>query len=232
MAHSHEKFEASHVREHFDEIAPGYDALKKRNSYYYENLQAFIAELIPPGRRVLDIGTGTGEILNRLAPSRGAGIDLSPKMIEAARKKFPRLEFRACSIEDFKSDEEFDFVLLADVIEHLSSPYDLFVHLKRIARPSTQIVLTMANPLWEPLLEVLEKLHLKMEEGPHHRITPAELVESAQKTGFRLVSKDAYLLFPLGLPLISGFFNRFIGRLPGIRRLNLIQRYVFQTSAA
>ena len=74
------------VQKHFDDLADRYDSLKKRNGYYYASLKKCVAEVVPPGKKVLEIGTATGEILNFLRPSKGVGIDLSPKMIEAPNK--------------------------------------------------------------------------------------------------------------------------------------------------
>ena len=42
---------------------------------------------------MLELGSGTGELLAALKPREGVGIDISPGMVEVARKRFPHLEW-------------------------------------------------------------------------------------------------------------------------------------------
>ena len=48
---------------------------------------------VPEGKKVLEIGCGTGDLLAALKPSYGMGVDISPKMIDAAQGKYPVLAF-------------------------------------------------------------------------------------------------------------------------------------------
>ncbi len=52
-----------------------------------EGLHTFVAEQIPIGSTVLDVGCGTGALIRKMADQaeRAVGIDLSPVMIEHAR---------------------------------------------------------------------------------------------------------------------------------------------------
>ena len=220
-------FETGEVKGHFDALAPDYDRIKWKNRYYYRSLNKFIAQAIPPGKKVLEIGTATGELLNFVKPAAGTGIDLSPRMIEQARAKFPHLEFEASSFETFQPKAQYDYILAADVIEHVPAPENLFKNLRRLSGPSTQVVLTMANPLWEPFLEFFEKLRLKMVEGPHLRISLKEVARLANSEGFQMRSLDRYLLFPVGVPFLSAALNDGIGRLPFLKPYCLIVRFVF-----
>jgi len=43
------------------------------------------------GLRVLELGSGTGELLDALKPSYGVGIDISHGMVEHAQHKYPHL---------------------------------------------------------------------------------------------------------------------------------------------
>lgn len=219
--------EAGEVEKHFDALAASYDAIKAKNSYYYECVIACARRAIPSGKRVLDVGTGTGGVLHALSPSEGTGIDLSAGMIAIARKKFPSLRFFSGSYETVDAGGPFDYLLIADVIEHLADPSKLFPGIRRFCGPDTRVVLTMANPGWEPILRLLEKMKLKMEEGPHYRISEKQLLDYAASAGFALESAESSVLLPARIPLLAPLFNGPLVRLPGLRRCALILRYTF-----
>ena len=223
--------DAGLVEKHFDSLADSYDKIKKeKNKYYYQSLIRAVSEVVPPGKKVLDIGTGTGEILNALSPCQGSGVDLSAGMIQKAREKFPQLRFFSGSYENLALGNSFDFILLVDVIEHLQSPEKLFSNLKKFCRPETRIVLTMANPAWEPFLHLLEKLKLKMAEGPHRRISEKKLLGYATQENFAVQSVASFILLPIAIPLVSRFFNERLAKVFLIRKMALIKRYVFKTA--
>jgi ubiquinone/menaquinone biosynthesis C-methylase UbiE len=120
-----ETVKPSEVRRHFDHLAKLYDKFKKKNWYYYAHLKRFLSENVPPGARVLEVGCGTGELLNHVRPREGYGIDLSGRMIERARRKFPHLNFVVGEAEQFAINEKFDSVLMIDVLDHVYDIWDL-----------------------------------------------------------------------------------------------------------
>jgi ubiquinone/menaquinone biosynthesis C-methylase UbiE len=220
--------DAGLVEKHFDALADSYDIIKKeKNKYYYQALIRAVREVVPPGKIILDIGTGTGEILNALAPGQGSGIDLSSAMIQKAREKFPQLRFLSGSYENLVLGNQFDFILLLDVIEHLQAPEKLFSNLKKFCGSETRIVLTMANPAWEPFLHLLEKLKLKMAEGPHRRISEKKLLHYAAQENFTVQSVASFILLPVAIPLISRFLNERLAKVFPFKKMALIKRYVF-----
>ncbi len=75
-----------------------------------------------PGDRVLDIGCGTGVMLNHLPGVEYVGFDMSEAYIEACRKRFgDRGTFHQCEVTpDTVADYgQFDIVLAVGVIHHL-----------------------------------------------------------------------------------------------------------------
>lgn len=212
------------VRAHFNAEAERYDFWKQRNWYYYDAIQSLYRERIPKGASVLEIGCGTGDVLASIAPRRGVGIDISPAMIAHAKRKHPSLTFYPLTVSELPSvlQETFDVIFLSDVIEHLEDVEGTIRDLKKFCHPHTQLIINMANPVWEPFLMLLEKLHLKMPEGPHHRISVRQLSALAQKHGFHLHARSKRLLFPMYVPFLSAFF-RSIERLPLLRSLCLIE---------
>ncbi len=145
--------------------------------------------------KILDIGCGTGEILAYFLPRRGLGVDLSEKMIRSAREKYGQnknLFFKVGDIEKQAIEGNFDYILLNDVIEHLMDIERAFENISRSMTSQTTLVVSMANPWWEPLLMILEKLHLKMPEGPHKRISEGEFEAILGKNKLGILEKRSY----------------------------------------
>lgn len=191
---------------HFDQIAHQYDSYKDKNPLYYSALKKAVASFITgQNNLILDIGCGTGEILNFLEPRSGIGIDSSSQMIQIAQKKFrsnTNLKFQIFDIGKKAFRGNFDYILLVDVIEHLSSVDKSFYNIAQSMSSETKLIVAMANPSWEPFLMFLEKINLKMPEGPHHRITEKELTSLLTKYHLRITGKK-YFLPSLSIPYLQ-----------------------------
>ena len=86
------------VRSMFDRIAPVYDAMNRVMTagldLRWRRLAA--AAVVRPGDRVLDAACGTGDLAVadlRAGAGRVTGLDFSPRMLERARRKAPRVEW-------------------------------------------------------------------------------------------------------------------------------------------
>ena len=184
---------------HFNKIAKEYDSWKKKNWYYYQNLKALYASLIPPGSRVWEIGSGTGDLLASLKPAAGLGTDISAEMTAIARdkyKNFPQLQFKT---ED-QPLTNYDFIFMADVLEHIADANAFFQSLNNKTTSGQRLIVSVANALWEPLLLVAEKLKLKMPEGPHQRLSIPTTEKLFTRHGWKIEKRGYRLLVPKKLP--------------------------------
>src|ERR1700686_2916949 len=102
-----------HVEAHVDEQ----DRWRNINSAYYKEDQNFMRFLIPPGKRVLELGCGRGELLAGLEPSYGVGVDFGPKTIARANERNPNLHFVLGDAEDPETlaaiEGPFDYIVIA-----------------------------------------------------------------------------------------------------------------------
>ncbi|MBV8910226.1 MAG: class I SAM-dependent methyltransferase [Gammaproteobacteria bacterium] len=112
---------------------------------------------VRPGMRVLDVGCGVGRWSCRLA-ARGAqvtGIDISPTMIAAARRRAAaqqsaaRCRFLVQDLAALETHEKFDLVLSVTVLQHILDAEALRRALARMAAhlaPDGRLVLLEAAP--------------------------------------------------------------------------------------
>ena len=112
---------------------------------------------VPPGTRVLDIGCGVGR-WSRLLAARGAdvtGVDISPTMIEEARRRAQsegvadRCRFHVKDISALDVEGEFDLVLGVTVLQHILDPGALRATLQALSTrvaPEGRIVFLEAAP--------------------------------------------------------------------------------------
>ena len=70
------------------------------NSDYYRQLIRFLKFNVPAGARILEIGCGTGHILNALDPQYGVGIDISAGMINVAAQNYTHLTLHVMDAEE------------------------------------------------------------------------------------------------------------------------------------
>src|SRR6202051_3601190 len=86
--------------DHFEANGDELDRWRKINAAYHEDDRKFMRFLIPPGKRVLELGCGHGGVLAALQPSYGVGVDFGGKTIAMARELYPDLHFVLGDVED------------------------------------------------------------------------------------------------------------------------------------
>jgi 2-polyprenyl-3-methyl-5-hydroxy-6-metoxy-1,4-benzoquinol methylase len=120
-----------------------------RDRIYGETINYWLLELFVPGRRLLDIGCGTGAWAAELR-ARGAnelvGIEIAAAAADAARGRYDRV--LTDPTEDLDAGMlggTFDTIVAADVIEHLVDP---FANLRRWVEwcaPEGELVISTPN---------------------------------------------------------------------------------------
>jgi ubiquinone/menaquinone biosynthesis C-methylase UbiE len=184
---------------HFDRIAKEYDYWKDKNRYYYDHLKVLLQEKIPQNASVVEIGCGTGDLLASVAPCTGKGIDISEEMVEIAKRrhaKNPNLSFARVDLLNDQVSFDEDYVFTCDVLEHVRELPEFLERLQRAMKPGSKLVVTLANPFWEPLLMLTEKLGMKMPEGPHWRLSIQKNEELYRKAGLEQTERGYRLLVP------------------------------------
>jgi len=113
------------------------------------DVEAALLRLVPDNAgRLLDIGTGTGRVLELLAPrvSRGLGIDASKSMLALARARLSRAGCAQCAVrlgDMYRlplADASFDLVVLQMVLHHAEDPGGVLTETARVLRPGGKAI--------------------------------------------------------------------------------------------
>lgn len=136
-------------RAYYDDFSGWYE--RERGRGYHGMLDDLEMDVLAPyarGRDVLELGCGTGLILDRVAPiARSAkGIDLSEGMIDKARQR--GLDVVVGSVTELPyADASFDCVYSFKVLAHVPDIGKAIAEAKRVTRPGGTMVLELYNPM-------------------------------------------------------------------------------------
>jgi ubiquinone/menaquinone biosynthesis C-methylase UbiE len=139
------------LRWNFDVLAPQWDSIRRDDTTAAVDL-AF--ERIDPPRRVLDVGTGTGLVAalaaERFPEAEVVGVDLSPRMIEVARRNHgsERIRFEVADASALPfTDGAFDLAVLLNMIPFADE-------LARVLEPRGRLAILFSRgpetPIWVP----------------------------------------------------------------------------------
>ena len=219
----------NNIKNHFDDLASKRNSWINKNKYFYKQNEKYFKFLIGKNKRVLELGCGTGRLLNSLDPSFGVGVDLSKKTVEIAKKDFPHLEFLQGDLEDinFISTLEgpFDYIILSDTLGYLDDCQDAFLNLHSLCKSNTRIIVSYHSWFWEPLLKLGEKLSFKMPSMDMNWLSTEDAMGFLHLADFEPVKCDWLQLVPFNLFGLGFLINKIIGTLPLIRRMCL-QNYI------
>jgi SAM-dependent methyltransferase len=232
-AHSSDLLEApkqdfkQDIRAYFDRIAPELDRWSRRNRYYYSDLVRLHQFIIPPGSRVLEIGCGTGDLLQATAPALGVGLEFAPAIVAIARQKYPHLVFYNLDAEALDPAQlspdhrQFDYIVLSGVLGYLGDIQAVLQRLQPFCQPHTRLILSFHNFLWEPLLDLAETIGQRRPQPLQNWLGIDDVANLLTVTGYRPLKRGRRFLWPKYVPGVAGLVNRWLAPLPLVKHLCL-----------
>src|SRR5579885_1017529 len=146
---------AAAAQAYFREHAAEWDRIRKlhvADDKVEEAIRAALADR--PFRSLLDLGTGTGRMLELFGPEieRGLGLDLSLDMLLLARDRLERAGFKHCSVRQGDiydlplANDSFDVVLLHQVLHFLDDGARAIREAARVLRPGGRLLVVDFAP--------------------------------------------------------------------------------------
>lgn len=185
-----------------------------------EEFAAVFALMSWDGKRVMDVGCGTGDMCGMIA-NAGAksvlGVDFSDTAIAEAQSKYqaPNLTFLCGDVKMI--DDRFDVIISNGTLEHMDDPFKTLKMLKGMLTPGGSLILTSPNWL-NPRGYILQTLwHLfraPITLADLHYLTPLDFEEWSKELGMDLTWSTVDHEWGGGMKMINDFKRR----LPNVSR--------------
>lgn len=209
------------LRQHQARYAQRRQSWIDRNRYYYDRVAGLLRFIIEPNRRVLSMRCQTGFFLGAVQPSHGVGVEITSQLAEVASRSHPELKFIVADPERLNVHERFDYILfdqISDTVDVLSA----LQRLHELCEPHTRLVIYTYNHLWQLVVELAQRVGLKMAMLEQNWLSEADVCNLLRLAGFEWLHTYRTILLPKRIPFVSEFVNEVIAKLPGIRRLCLV----------
>jgi len=227
------------VRDYFDRNAEVYDLKHgvsrpgQRHNFtrYYE---PFLNEAIRPGASVLELGCGTG-LYSRWLLDRGCtvvGMDISPTMLEQARRRCPEATFVVGDCETPAShlpeplvSGRFDVILGVNTFCYYPNKDAALAHYRHLLRPGGRIVLIEVNgrcPYWR-MMTWINKNEIRAWCGEFRRLDRNSMQAMLQHAELKARTITHFAFIPNGVGRVAVAvlkpLDAVLRRLPILRNL-------------
>jgi len=138
------------------EIAAGYDQIADQlamSPKFYRRCCRLLAPQLAADSVLLDVGCGQGRLLSEfraaLPQAELHGLDISPKLIEIAKRNVPGANVVTGDAENLAyKNGQFHAVVMTEVLEHLGQPVVALRQVSRILQPGGWLLMTVPNRDW------------------------------------------------------------------------------------
>jgi ubiquinone/menaquinone biosynthesis C-methylase UbiE len=184
---------------------------------------------LEPGAKILDLGCGSG-IFTHLLSERGyavVGLDISPKLLALARRKYPGLQFDEGDVEALPYEAgSVDGVLLSGLVHHLPDPSLCACEVARVLRHSGKFLAfdpNRANPFMYLYRDRSSPFYSPVGVTSNERpVRALEIAETFRKVGLNV-----------GTDYLSGLSYRYVASpiaRVALPAYNLVDDWLFRLS--
>jgi SAM-dependent methyltransferase len=204
----------SYPQEIFTELAQ-----LEEGHFWFEERNNLISWAIkthaPDCRNVLEVGCGTGFVLQRLErdfpEANITGLEYYPDALPIAQRRCARAHLGQADITNLSYNAEFDVVGCFDVLEHIPDDLAALRNLHKVMKPDGALFVTVPQHMWLWSDEDTNAMHQR-------RYTRKELVLKAAAAGLKPFLISSYVSLPVPLMLLRKMRSR---KEAGAKGLNL-----------
>ncbi len=166
-----------------------------------------VGKLVEPrGGMILDIGCADGTfskvILGRSKAERLVGIDVLPRSISYAKRRFARskkLSFRIADAHALPFENKtFDLIVCLEALEHIEDPQKVILEMHRVLKDRGKVITLVPteNLLFKFIVWPLWLLWRgKIWRGTHlHRFAADQILDKMRSGGFEITDNHKFLL--------------------------------------
>lgn len=170
--------------------------------YFYDLLSRYLQLYIRENDRALEVDGVSVELAERLGNLEPVGAD---ELVSAGPA---------------------DYVVLNGNLHYEPDVQAYLARLHSDMQPETRLVVVTYNALWRPLVSLATRLGLRKKTMEANWLDDTDIDNFFRLTGFELVRKDARVLLPFWIPVLSRLVNRYLAPLPVLRLFTLVNVFL------
>lgn len=173
--------------------------------FWHTTRFAEIEKIIEPsGGRILDVGSADGTftkiILERSKAGKVIGIDVLPKSVAWAKRRFARsrkMSFRVADAHNLPyTDKHFDAVFCLETLEHVEDPVKVVKEMYRVLKDDGYMVILVPseNLIFRTLWPFWVMTRGKVWKGTHlNKFSADKVLKVIESAGFKIVENHKFL---------------------------------------
>ena len=164
-----------------------------------------ISKYFPDLKRFLEIGCGTGFVLNGIHKTfpdvKASGSEIFTAGLGFAKARLPGVELFQLDARALPFESEFDMIGAFDVLEHIEEDEAVLKEIHRAVRDDGGIIITVPQHqfLWSEIDDY--SYHVR-------RYSARELREKVERAGFKVIHMTSFISFLLPLLTLSRFMKK------------------------
>ncbi len=201
--------------EKFEEYMSDYDVQRRLDLMFSTLIERNELE----GRRVLEIGSGTGRISREIVEA-GAELtilDVGPRLVGDVAGGVGCSGVAGDALRLPFADGTFDVIVSSECIEHTLDPRLAIREMCRVCGPGGAVCLTTPNRLWYPAMRVSQKTGLRDYAGIENWLYPRQAAAVMKSQGMTDITISGCHLWPFQIRFLQ----------PALKRVDALGKWLY-----
>ena len=174
---------------------------------------------IPEKRRVLMVGCRDIDFLSGLHPLPGVGVTIDDGRNHDAEENIQGITWQHITdLAAFQPEQRFDYIILHDILQSVFDVRAFLVRLRDMAGPETRVIINSRNPGWRFLPAGRRDNRMACRQIRHNCFYRRDLNNFLLISGYDIIKEENYVLLTWTIPFLTTAANRFLAKLPLLRR--------------